>query len=549
MTGARRLLELVGFSERPPAVDANGLVTWGRMDADFRAKCAVYEDGRCLVADGYAGDTHVREVLRELRYTGAVPEVLREETATLEELSAVWRGGRASGGSRMANSERTAKLYGILEQAVEAEADDVFFEIGESDCRVLVSANNRKLPVGAPLTRAEGEWIVEHLFYCKNEGSKQVSIIKQDFQGWGVGERELRMPERIAALRCERGPNVNGEHLVARLFVKGRISDDMTLEKLGFPEEVSEIFREIRMSKYGGIINSGPTGEGKSTTNTVNMITQMREHDHRLNMATVEDPVENPIRGAIQIQVAQGKNLEERALNFAKALMHFVRIHPQVGLMGEIRDLESAKQALQFIDSGHQVWTTLHAHNANGIMFRLLDLGVERAQLVKPGNIRLAMNQRLMSIVCPQCCLEAPPEGHRLPAELAGMLGPEVRYRNPAGCGICLDGRRTELAKTAWAGYSNRHAFAEWIVPDEGYLGFVRDNDALGAWRYWLGEMGGITLGTKIWRSVGDGLVDPFDALAKGAKLQEASEVFGPPRSGSPRGNLAFLRRELEPAS
>lgn len=74
MTAASRALQFLGFSERPPAVDGRGLVTWGRMDADFMAKCAVYEDGRCIVAEGYAGDAHVREVLRELRHTGVVPD-------------------------------------------------------------------------------------------------------------------------------------------------------------------------------------------------------------------------------------------------------------------------------------------------------------------------------------------------------------------------------------------------------------------------------------------------------------------------------------------
>ena len=114
---------------------------------------------------------------------------------------------------------------------------------------------------------------------------------------------------------------------------------------------------------------------------------------------------------------------------------------------------------------------------------------------------------------------------------------------------MCLKERRTDLAKAAWAGYSNRHAFAEWIVPDEGYLAFVHDNNALGAWRHWLSEMGGVTLGTKIWRSVSDGMVDPFDALAKGAKIQEASEVFEPLPAGPPHSKLSFLHGGLEPVS
>ncbi len=532
MDGLTKLLVLLGLKERPPWVDERGVVQWGRMDADFRSKCVVWADGRTIIAEGYTSDAHVREVLRDLRDTGAVPGGLREKRGSVEDVAAAWRGGEASRGSRMADQRLVEKLFAILEEAVEAEADDVFFESGESNCRVLVSVNNSKLPLGTPLTKTEGDWMIHHLFYCKTEGSKLVSFIKSEQQGWGLGRDEMRLPEKIAALRYESGPNVVSDHLVVRIFPKNRITEDMTLEKLGHRGEIVEILREIRMSKYGAVIIAGPTGEGKSTTNTVNMMTQMKEHDYRLNMVTVDDPVENRIRGAIQIQVPSGGVGDDRLAVFEKVLMHFVRIHPQVGGIGEIRDLETAKQVLQFVDSGHQIYTTLHSHNANGIPFRLLDMGVETAQLVKPGNIRLFMNQRLMSIVCPDCCKGEPAGDRRLPAELEAMLGGEVRYRNPKGCETCLKKRRTELARTAWAGYLNRLAFAEWIRPDDGYLKFVSARDALGAWDYWLREMGGVTLGAKIWRAVDDGLVDPFDALAKGAQIAEAQDVFrpGPPK-------------------
>ncbi len=527
MDGLTRFLVLLGLKERPPWVDDRGIIHWGRMDADFRSKCVVWADGRTMIAEGYTADGHMRDVLRDLRDTGFVPGGLREKKGSLEDIAAARRGEERSQASRMADPGLVQKLYDILNEAVEAEADDVFFENGESDCRVLVQVNNRKLPLGTPLTKAEGEWMIHHLFYCKAEGSRLVSFVKNERQGWGIGRDELRMPEKIAALRCESGPNIAGDHLVVRIFPKNRITEDMTLEKLGFGGEIVEIFREIRMSKYGGVIIAGPTGEGKSTTNTVNMMTQMKEHNYTLNMVTADDPVENRIPKAIQIQVPSGGVGDDREAIFGDVLMHFVRIHPQVGGIGEIRDLMTAKQVLQFVDSGHQIYTTVHAHNANGIPFRLRDMGVEVAQLVKPGNIRLFMNQRLMSIVCPECCLERPADGRRLPAELEAMLDDEVRYRNPEGCETCLRERHTELARTAWAGYSNRLAFAEWIVPDDGYLKFVREGDALGAWNYWLSEMGGVTLGTKIWRAVGDGLVDPFDALGKSAQIAEAREVFG----------------------
>ena len=104
----------------------------------------------------------------------------------------------------------------------------------------------------------------------------------------------------------------------------------------------------------------------------------MAEHNYELNLVTVEDPVEIPIRGAVQIAVPTSGFGGERSKHFQLALMHFVRVHPAVGMVSEIRDEMGARQVLQFIDSGHQIWTTIHVHSANGILFRLLDLGVKR---------------------------------------------------------------------------------------------------------------------------------------------------------------------------
>ena len=349
MDGLTKFLVLLGLKERPPSVDERGLVQWGRMDADFRSKCVVWADGRTIIAEGYTTDPHVHEVLRGVRESGVVPGGLREKRGSVEDVAAAWRGGQASRGSRMADQQLVEKLYGILEDAVEAEADDVIFWNREDDCQVFVQVNNRRLPLGTPLTKAEGDWMIHHLFYCKTEGSKQVSFVKSEQQGWGVGPDELRMPEKIAALRCESGPNVTSDHLSVRIFPKDRIKEDTTLEKLGFNGEILEIFREIRMSKYGAVIIAGPTGEGKSTTNTVNMMTQMKEHNNELHMATAEDPVENRMRWVIQIQMPTGGVEEDREKTFEKVLRHFVRIHPQVGGWGEIRDLSSAKLALQFV--------------------------------------------------------------------------------------------------------------------------------------------------------------------------------------------------------
>ena len=534
MAGVSGILSWLGLKERPPWVDDGGLVHWERMDDAFRAVCAVWADGRCLVADGYGSDAHVREVLAALRATGAVPGRLRERIVPLERIAEARGRRRGAGLLELADPRTVERVYDAFEKAVEVEGDDIAIEVGLEDTRVKVCVHDRKLQIGKPLTVREGEQMIAHLMYGRDEGSGQTGTVRQSFQGFSLGAGEVKLPERITALRCERGPHApGGQHLFARMFLGDRLKEGTTVQDLGFDDEVAEIFREIRMSKYGGVFLGGSTGDGKSTTIATNLDLLMEEHGRELNLVTVEDPVEIPIRDAIQIPVPTSGFGEERSKHFQQALMHFVRMHPAVGMVSEIRDEMGARQVLQFIDSGHQIWTTIHVHSANGILFRLLDLGVKPSEVVKKGNVRLLMKQTLIGGLCANCCLERPAGGKRLPAGLLAVLGPEVRFRNPEGCPHCLKEGRSDLWREAWAGYGNgRRAVAEWIVPDDGYLELVRENDAIKAWHYWMDDLGGETLGSKLWKLVGAGAVDPFDALKKGAQVAEAAQALGRPPAG-----------------
>ena len=535
MAAVSRILSWLGLRERAPWVDPSGLVRWERMDEAFQGTCAVWADGRCLIADGYAMDAHIREILGALQATGIVPAGrLREEIVPLEGIAAAWGRERRDGLLEMADPRTVDRVFEAFAKAVEAEGDDVAIEVGAEDTRIKVCVHDRKLQIGKPLTVREGALMIEHLMYGRDEGSGETGTIKQAFQGFGIEAGELKLPERVTALRCERGPHASGgQHLFARIFVGDRRAEGKTLQDLGFDDEVAEVFREIRLSKYGGIFLGGSTGSGKTTTIATNLNLQMAEHDRELNLVTVEDPVEIPIGGAIQIAVPPSGIGEERSRHFQRALMHFVRMHPAVGMVSEIRDEMGARQVLQFIDSGHQIWTSIHVHSANGILFRLLDLGVKPSEVVKPGNVRLLMKQTLIGGLCVNCCVDRPAGGKTLPAGLAAVLGDEVRFRNPEGCKYCRKDGKSDLWLNAWAGYGNgRRAVAEWIVPDDGYLECVRGNDAIGAWRYWKDELGGETIGSRLWKLVGAGAVDPFDALKKGAQVAEAPAALERPPPG-----------------
>ncbi len=509
------------------------LVRHPAMDEWVRRVCAVYSDGRCLIAEGYESDRRLRAALMELRRTrgtpwyGGMPVRLIERTASLDEIAACWRKSEseAAGGEAPAAD----KVRMLLEEAAAARASDVVFENDGGLCRVHGIVNDRKLQLAAPMPADEGREVMGFLFHCKDEGSAQTSYQRSAFQGFSVrAGGQVPLPATVSALRCQRGPHEpDGDHLFARLFYRDRIEKGTTLESLGFSPEEAALFSEIRMSLRGGIFLGGTAGDGKSTTLATNLALQMEEAQGQLNVVTIEDPVEYPIPGAVQIAVPTTGSGEERGKHFRDALMHFCRVHPASGMVSEIRDADAARQVLQFIDTGHQVWTTIHVHSANAILFRLLDMGVGTAEVCKPGNIELLMKQTLLPWLCEACALAEPSGGKAVPDWLGRHLGnwTLVRFRNPQGCEACNREDRSAVAGKAWNGYARQTAIAETIRPDAAYLSYVRQRDPAGAWDHWVSHMGGKPMGERIWALVAAGIADPFDALRKGARTVQAAAV------------------------
>ena len=524
------------------------------MNARFRRICAVFADGRCLIAEGYEPDDRLRLDLVALRQAGAIPAVLTEESVPLEEIAALWRAAGTlvpgTGGAAVGGGGAARRVRALLADAAAARASDVVFEQGRDACKVYCIVNDRKLPLAAPLTAEEGRRVMGFLFHCKDEGSSQTSYRRASFQGFSIrAGGAVPLPGGISALRCERGPHdPDADHLFARLFYTDRLDPGTTLERLGFSEEEAALFAEIRMSMQGGVFLGGRAGDGKSTTLAVNLALQMSEMAGQLNLVTLEDPVEYRIPGAIQIAVPTAGAGETRAGHFRQALMHFCRVHPASGMVSEIRDADAARQVLQCVDTGHQIWTTIHVHNANAIPFRLIDLGVGAAEVAKPGNVALLMKQTLLPKLCPACALERPAEGRAAPgsspepgsspvpeglvSRLGGIEG--LRFRNAEGCDECRRADGGEVSARAWNGYLGQTAIAETIRPDAGYLGFVRKGDPLGAWAYWRKEMGGVPIGVRIRALVKAGAVDPFDALLKGGAGDH--EAQADPRPEGPVG-------------
>jgi len=220
------------------------------------------------------------------------------------------------------------------------------------------------------------------------------------------GRFSIKSPGKDIDIRVSILPTVYGEKIVMRLLDKTGF--DFNLTSLGFPKQNLGVFKKVINQPYGLVVVSGPTGSGKSTS----LYAALKEiKNEKTNITTVEDPVEYQLDGVNQVQV-----FEDIGLTFGSTLRSILRQDPDVLLIGEIRDGETADIAVKFSLTGHLVFSTVHANDAPGTITRLLDIGI--APFLVGSCLNLVMAQRLVRRICTNCKEEYSPS----PEELA-MIG------------------------------------------------------------------------------------------------------------------------------
>lgn len=238
------------------------------------------------------------------------------------------------------------------------------------------------------------------------------------------GRIKLRINDKEIDLRVSTVPIVYGESVVMRILRREGIVID--LPQLGFLPETLRDFQALISKPNGIILVTGPTGSGKTTT-LYGALDKINSPDKKI--ITVEDPVEYQLKGVNQIQVKPSIGL-----SFASALRHIVRQDPDIIMIGEIRDLETAEIAIQSALTGHLVFSTLHTNDAPSAITRLIDMGVENFLL--SSTIRGILAQRLVRLICPDCKILDPEDLGR--EEVATQLGVRdfVLYKGK-GCERC----------------------------------------------------------------------------------------------------------------
>lgn len=363
-------------------------------------------------------------------------------------LSKYYRKGAVNGSNnqvKVYNNKSEDFLQSLIEEAKSLGSSDIHIEAFEEKCRVRV--------------RIDGV-LIERYVLNKTEYPSLINKIKIK-ANLDIAEKRLPQDGRIFYsngdmkfdIRVSVLPTLHGEKIVLRL-----LSNDATginIDELGFSETDLKNYLTGVKKPNGILLISGPTGSGKTTTlyATLNVL-----NSEKTNILTIEDPIEYTLEGINQVQLK-----ESIGLTFASALRTFLRQDPDIIMLGEIRDGETAQMAIRAALTGHLVLSTIHTNSAWGTVSRLVDMGVPPFLLANTLNTTVA--QRLVRLLCNNCKKKEKFDANLLPKNFPVTEVVEEHYL-PQGCEQCY-----------YTGYKGRKAIYEVIPIDRDFNNKIKEND------------------------------------------------------------------------
>lgn len=315
-------------------------------------------------------------------------------------------------------AEAVEALRQLLFVAFRTRATDIHVEPKAGTYTMRFRIDGQMLGVGQ-ITEKMGSAVMNVIkVLCEIDMTKK-SFVQE-------GSFAVELPDRRVDFRINFTPTVHGQKLALRLLDKSTVPS--SFEGLGMDLDVVAELTRVCQQDSGMVILAGPTGSGKTTT----LYTALKSIDaDTRNIVTIEDPVEYDLKGTTQISIDPKHNV-----TFASVLSSVLRQDPDVILVGEIRDQETAKMAMQAATTGHLVLTTIHARDTVGTIFRLLDLGVEPFLIANA--VTLCISQRLIRVLCPNCKRPYKPD-----AKIIRQMGLENRpygtFYEAVGCRLCMD--------------------------------------------------------------------------------------------------------------
>ena len=401
----------------------------------------------------------------------------------------------------------------VLRDAIELRASDVHLEPFEDEFRIRyrIDGDLQEVPVPPSLKRFQPAIvsrvkILSHL----NIAEKRVP---QD------GRIKIRVDTHEVDIRVSIIPMLHGEAVVMRLLRQN--SKLRGMSDLGMNHRELECFKRVVQLPHGIVLVTGPTGSGKTST----LYTALNEiNDHVRKIITIEDPVEYQLKGVNQIQVN-----EKSGLTFARGLRSILRHDPDVVLIGEIRDHETAQIAVQASLTGHLVFSTLHTNDAPGALTRLVDMGVE--PYLVASSLEAVLAQRLVRVLCPHC---KQADDSPIAAAYKTKLGIPLNHKiyKSVGCRECRN-----------TGFHGRNAIFEWMDTNVEIRQLILQNTSADKLRDAAIRDGMRTLAEDGWRLVRQGATTVEEVLSvTTAKEVSRTSVDEKDDGGETAAELAVAR-------
>ncbi len=409
---------------------------------------------------------NVSDILREL---GEDQEIARE----VNEVAATDNAGLMMDLANEAPIVRFVNL--VLFQAVQDRASDIHFEPFETEFKIRYRVDGALYEMSPPPKHLAIP-VISRLKVMANLNISERRL-PQD------GRISYPLGNRVIDLRVSTLPTQFGESVVLRVLDRAAVN--LEIEALGFPKYLYDYTLEAIQRPNGIVVVTGPTGSGKTTT-LYSCLRRVNTIDSKL--LTAEDPVEYDIEGIMQVAIN-----EAVGLTFSKTLRSFLRQDPDVIMVGEMRDLETAQISIQASLTGHLVLSTLHTNDAPGAVTRLVDMGVE--PFLISSTLVAVIGQRLVRTICKSCRTPFEPTE----AQLAMLnlsphdLGDKAFYYG-RGCSTCND-----------TGYKGRKGIFELLVITDALRGLINERAPTVVMRQKAVELGMITLREDGLRSIFDG--------------------------------------------
>lgn len=421
-----------------------------------------------------AKEIEINEIIK--RYFGVGGDTISKLVEDDDNIAVVSDVRESAGDlAEMAQDASVIKLVNeILLEAINERASDVHIEPYEHDLKIRYRVDgilrNTNVP---PQIRQLQAAIISRIKILANLNIAERRL-PQD------GSFKIKVRNREVDLRISIIPMIHGEGVVMRILDKQSIL--LSLEDLGFDDQMLERFVKIINMPHGILLVTGPTGSGKTTTLYASLRTIVSEE---IKVLTVEDPVEYHLEGINQVNVNN-----KAGLTFAKGMRAFLRHDPDVIMVGEIRDLETAETAVQASLTGHFVFSTLHTNDAASATTRLLDMGVE--PFLVASSVEAILAQRLIRTLCKHCRQQYKPDPIDIPPDYPYKDEPIYRA---VGCRECRN-----------TGYAGRKGIYELLVMDDDVRELVLERASSGKIKNKALEHGLILLRDDGWLKVRSGL-------------------------------------------